>query len=345
MDKDMDGRQTGTNRVSRRSFLQIVAVAGAAGACWKFGIFDSAKTLHVARRSQPIMGTVLNLIVYGPDRDNCEEALNKTITTMKMLEGKLSRHMTDSELSVLNSTSNLENPGDDLLEVVSMAQDLSRKSSGAFDVTILPLLHLHEQIKGANDHPDPQRLASAQRLVGYKKLQLDGKSLRLTQAGMGITLDGIGKGYIVDQGVYTLRSLGFNNVYIEAGGDLMVSGLKEDTVPWRIGIRSPRPQQDKKLVTVAVSDKAVATSGDYLQAFTPDFKNHHIIDPRSGFSPPELASCTVTAPTVALADGLATALMVLGKDDALDLIEPMDGCEAYMVDKNLNTFNTSGFFI
>ena len=230
---------------------------------------------------------------------------------------------------------------------LSLAQELSRKSSGAFDITILPLLLLHEKIRGTNDHPDPQQHASARKLVSYEKLQIDETSVRLKEKGMGISLDGIGKGYIVDHGVATLRNLGFNNVYVEAGGDLMVSGRKEDTVPWRIGLRNPRPQQaqqEQKLVTIAVSDKAVATSGDYLQAFTPDFKNHHIIDPRSGFSPPELASCTVTAPNVALADGLATALMVLGKDNAFDLIEPLNGCEAYMVDKNLQHFNTSGFF-
>ena len=161
---------------------------------------------------------------------------------------------------------------------------------------------------------------------------------------MGVSLDGIGKGYIVDRGVDQLKDYGFNNVYVEAGGDLMVSGQKSDDTPWRIGIRNPRPEQKKELVTLKVSDKAIATSGDYFQAFSPDLKHHHIIDPRSGFSPPELASCTVTAPNVALADGLATAAMVLGKDAALDLLEPMQGCEAYMVTKELKQYNTTGFF-
>lgn len=341
---DMDREQTGINRINRRRFLQIVAVAGAGAACWKLGIFGSAKPIQVARRSQPIMGTVLNLTVYGPDRDSCEDALSQTIATMKRLEGRLSRHMAGSELSELNRAAILENPSDDLLNVLTLAEDISKKSSGAFDITILPLLQLHEKIQATNDLPNPQAHSSAHKLVGHQNLQLGSKTVRLTHAGMGISLDGIGKGYIVDQGVATLRGLGFNNVYVEAGGDLMVSGKKEDKNPWRIGIRNPRPQHDQKLVTVAVSDKAVATSGDYMQAFTPDLKNHHIIDPRSGFSPPELASCTVTAPNVALADGLATAIMVLGKDDTFDLLEPMKGCEAYMVDKNLQNFNTSGFF-
>lgn len=340
----MQTEKNASSRFNRRGFLQIVAVTGAAAACWKLGLFGSTKPLQVARRSQPIMGTVLNLTVYGTDRDNCEEALQQTIAAMQALEGKLSRHMPGSELARLNKDAVLYQPSDALIKVLAMAEDLSKKSSGAFDVSILPLLHLHERIRGTNDHPDPQQLASARRLVGYQKISHTDQNLRLQKDGMGISLDGIGKGFIVDEGVAVLKKRGFTNVYVEAGGDLMVSGQKEADVPWRIGIRNPRPQANQKLVTVAVSDKAVATSGDYLQAFTADLRHHHIIDPRSGFSPPELASCTVTAPSVAMADGLATALMVLGPKDALDLIEPMSGCEAYMVDKNLQPFNTTGFF-
>ncbi|HIP82464.1 MAG TPA: hypothetical protein EYH19_02630 [Desulfocapsa sulfexigens] len=79
-----------------------------------------------------------------------------------------------------------------------------------------------------------------------------------------------------------------------------------------MGLRSPRSGQAQIPVILEVSDKAVATSSDYLQAFTPDLKYHHIIHPESGFSPTELAICTITAPNVALADSLATAVMVLG---------------------------------
>jgi len=123
----------------------------------------------------------------------------------------------------------------------------------------------------------------------------------------------------------------------------MVSGQKNNSAPWRIGLRDPRGKQHKPRV-IEVSNRAVATSGDYFQAFTPDLKHHHIIHPKNGFSPQELASCTVTAPNVALADGLATAVMVLGKDDGLDLIKSMDGCEGYVVDKNHKNLNTADFF-
>ncbi len=329
--------------LNRRRFMQIVAVAGTAAGCWKLGLFGAGKSLQKVRRSQPIMGTVLNLTVYGQDRDACEEALVNTIGKMMMLETHLSRHMAESELAELNRNSLLVNPSADLLTVLRLAENISKTTSGAFDVTVLPLLQMHESIRGENDHPDEQDLMTARGLVGYEDVYLSEERVHLAKEGMGISLDGIGKGYIVDQGVSVLRTHGFNNVYVEAGGDLMVSGRKDNNSPWCIGLRPPRPQQNKPVV-IEVSNKAVATSGDYLQAFTPDLKHHHILHPTSGFSPQELASCTITAPTVALADGLATAVMVMGKDDGLDLIQSMQGCEGYVVDKQLKHSNTAGFF-
>lgn len=329
--------------LNRRKFIQMVAVAGAATTCWQLGLFGSS-SLQAVRRSQPIMGTILNITVYGPDRDASEEAIDQTITTMLQLESQLSRHLERSSLAELNRTGLLRNPPPELLEVLDMARDISHKSSGAFDVTILPLLQMHEAIRGNNDHPDQERLARTKELVNYRDLYTSPTSIRLAKGGMGISLDGIGKGYIVDQGIATFKRYGFHNIYLEAGGDLMVSGQKAQNLPWRIGLRPPRPHPNHKMIVLEVSDKAVATSGDYLQAFTPDLKNHHIIRPQSGFSPKELASCTVTAPSVALADSLATAVMVLGRDDGLTLIESLDECEGLVIDKQLNHSHTPHFF-
>jgi FAD:protein FMN transferase len=338
----MNGGEKRRYGLNRRKFLQLVAVSGVSAACWRLGLFGG-ETLQVARHSLPIMGTVLNLTVYGPDRDQCQEGVVKTANAMRALENKLSRHMENSELARLNRHGFLASPSAELRKVLSMAGDLHHRSSGAFDVTMLPLLRLHEAARGG-ELPTNDSVAAARRLVSMDDVSSIGGSLRFARPEMGLTLDGIGKGYIVDRGVAELKNCGFANVYVEAGGDLMVTGNKEGRTPWRIALRPPRPQPGEKPVVVAVSDKAVATSGDYLQAFSADFRHHHIIDPRSGFSPPELASCTVTAPTVAMADGLATTLMVLGREDGLALIEGMDGCEAYLVDKGLQVAHSKGFF-
>lgn len=327
-----------SRHLNRRAFLTMVAVAGGAGLCWQLGILD--KPLAAVRRSQPIMGTYLNLTVYGRDRDACERAIDATINRMLALEGQLSRHQETSPLALLNRTGELASPSREMLEVLTLSRELSDRSEGAFDVTMLPLLTLHAQ----QPQPAADRLERARAGVDYRQLMVTKQQIRFARPDMGVTLDGIAKGYIVDQGVAALHAEGFSQVYVDAGGDLMVTGAKPDGSPWRIGIMNPRKGSPAKPVTVGVTSKAVATSGDYFQAFTPDLLNHHIIDPHTGFSSPELASCTVTAPTVALADGLATAVMVLGREKGLELLETMDGCEGYLIDKQLNSSHTSNFF-
>ena len=194
-----------------------------------------------------------------------------------------------------------------------------------------------------NTLPSHEQLQESLELVDYRKIDNQPGIIRFGKQGMAITLDGIGKGYIVDQGVEVLRSRGFANVYVEAGGDLMVTGKKPAGIPWRIGIGNPRPVKDNHLVTLELSNKAVATSGDYMQSYSTDLKHHHIIDPRSGFSPPELASATVTAPTVVLADALATAAMVLGPERSITMLSTLPDCEGYFICKDLQKYRTQGF--
>jgi thiamine biosynthesis lipoprotein len=96
------------------------------------------------------------------------------------------------------------------------------------------------------------------------------------------------------------------------------------------------------MTTFNVQNRALATSGDYMQTFTLDFTEHHIIDPHRGHSPSELASASIFAPTAALADGLATAVMVMGAQ-GIHLIDNMADCEAFLITKKLDVLKTSGF--
>lgn len=328
---------------NRRTFLQIVATTGAVGACWKLGLLGGANKLQVVRRSQPIMGTYLNLTLYGDDRDQCEQAIRQTIERMVALEQKLSRHVTTSEVGSLNSTGVLNSPSAPLLDILDLSRTLSEKSDGGFDITVMPLLAMHQATQGTNSHND-QLVANTRRKTDYTKLQWNSQQVNFTEPDMAITLDGIAKGYVVDQGIAALKQNGFTNLFVDAGGDLMVTGAKDDGSPWKIGIHKPRKESSDKQVVISASNKAIATSGDYFQAFSPDLRHHHIIDPRTGFSSPELASCTVTAPTVALADGLATAVMALGQENGLELLESMEGCEGYLIDKQLTPSHSTGFF-
>ena len=259
------------------------------------------------------MGTMVNLTVVSGDRLAAESAAEAAFDRMAGLEAKLSRWHPDSEVSVLNRTGQLDSAGDDLLAIIELSRRISRLSDGAFDITVLPLLELYKRHKEtAAGLPSAAAVQSVLELVDYRQLKVDGRRVSFDVPGMGITIDGAGKGYIVDEGVKELVRAGFSNVLLEAGGDLVATGQKRPGQPWRIGIRSPRQGSAGGPVMLDVVDRAVATSGDYMQAFTADYEHHHIIDPRTGYSSAELASCTLTAPTAAEADALATMAMVLG---------------------------------
>lgn len=331
-----------TPRLGRRNFLQVIAVAGAAGALWHFGLRPDNAKQQTVRQSRVMMGTQINLTVHGPDLDTCEDAVKSTFERMGELISKLSRHDPGSELSALNSHGTLKNPSTELLQVLLLAEHISTLTDGAFDITVLPLQKLYTNSK-MNTLPSAESLDDTLQLVGFKMIDLQQDTIKFGKQGMAVTLDGIGKGYVVDQGVATLRSKGFSNVYVEAGGDLMVTGTKPGNRSWRIGVRNPRPEMEKGILTVDISNRAVATSGDYMQSHTPDMRHHHIIDPRTGISPPELASATVTAPTVALADGLATAAMVLGPKKSLSILNSMADCEGLFITKDLKQYQTNGF--
>jgi thiamine biosynthesis lipoprotein len=332
------------NGLTRRTFLHIAALAGVAGAARYFPFGTDDARLHAVRKSAPMMGTQLNLTVYSKDRDQAEAAVAATFSRMRELENNLSRHTKEGEVARLNQTGSLDRPSQDLLRVLELADSVNKKTAGAFDITILPLLTLYQQ-QGQQLINQPTLIHSLVRSMGHQGIHCGPQHIRLDSAGMGITLDGIGKGYIVDQGVATLQEFGFQQVLVEAGGDLLVKGGKPQGTPWRIGIKNPRPAMPQKLLTVAAESMAVATSGDYYQPFSPDLLYHHIINPHTGFSSPELASCTITAPNAALADALATACMVLGKQNSMDLLAGMQDCEGLFISKDLTTWKTDGFAV
>jgi thiamine biosynthesis lipoprotein len=293
----------------------------------------------VVTETRMLMGTVINIKAVGPDLKTASAAINACFGLMSSLEGVLSRFQPESQLSRLNQSGVLQDAHPALLAVLRQSQELSQLTGGAFDVTVNPLLSLYQSSDGL---PDEKLIQAVLSLVDYRKLRVEGTVVYLELPGMSITLDGIAKGFIVDEGAAILRESGFANVIVEAGGDLMVLGEKDINTSWRIGVQAPRAETGHLTATFNVTNQAVATSGDYLQAFTPDFAHHHIIDPRTGISSPELASVSVVAPSVALADGLATAVMVMGKA-GLDLIENLSGCEAYAITKNVVVQKTVGF--
>ncbi len=328
---------------SRRQFLRIIGISGAAGLALKLGTDLSAQR-QIVSETRVLMGTVVNLTLVTDDAQAGNRALTACLDHMASLEAVLSRFRPDSQLTRLNETGTVHAPDPHLVSVLRQAHQLSDLTGGAFDVTIKPLVDLYQAaVHRDASLPAPAAIEQALNSVGYHNLQVSADAVSFAQSGMGITLDGIAKGYIVDEGTAVLRQSGFENVLVEAGGDLAAAGDNAGSTPWRIGIQAPRPGEQRYLKALPVTNRAVATSGDYMQPFSRDFEEHHILNPFTGHSSPQLASATVVAPTCVLADGLATAMMVLPPEQSMAMLRMLPDCDAYLVGKDLRVWQSAGF--
>jgi thiamine biosynthesis lipoprotein len=334
-----------SSRLSRRQFIKIFAagsLAAGAGASLAAHGWPPPADAAVYRESRLLMGTVVNFSILADSLPAAQQALAACCAEMRRQAGLFTRFEAASPLAQLNTSGELTHPDPALVALLNQAQAISQASSGAFDITVKPLLdcyeHYQSQQMGLPPLDELHRLCA---LVGFEKVEISRQRVRLGQPGMALTLDGIAKGAVIDAGVAVLKAHGFSSVIVEAGGDLLAAGAHA-AQPWKIGLRSPRANAALTLPTLAVRDRAVATSGDYLQPFSADFSANHILDPRQGLSSPELASATILAPSAVLADSLATAVMVLGVREGLELLKQFPGCEAYLIQKDLHTTASSG---
>ncbi|MBK8128731.1 MAG: FAD:protein FMN transferase [bacterium] len=321
--------------LNRRQFLQITAAATAVSGVYLLKKRRPGHPLAAFNETRALMGTVINLALIGVDEKAARCAIAATFGEMERLISLFDHRQPQSPLAVLNQTGQLASPSPELLEIITRAQQYSRLTDGAFDISVKPLVDAYQA-----GLPDA---AAYRPLVDYRQIQAGDRQITLAQPGMSLTLDGIAKGRVVDGATAVLQAQGFDNILVEAGGDLMGLGARIDGAPWRVGISHPRLANAGVLRVLPVAMQAAATSGDYMHSFSQDFARHHIIDPRTGFSPTDLASVTVLAPSATDADALSTAVMVLGSDAGLALAARLLHVEALVVTKKMEVRQTAGF--
>ncbi len=330
-------------KLSRRQFLSITASAGLllAGG---LGVASRSKAQAADsfRESRLVMGSIANLTIISADAQQAQAAIRAAFDRMQGLEAVLSRFREQSQLSQLNTVGWLNDAHPALVEVLTRAVAYGRLTDGAFDVSIEPVHKLYRDQVSLGKLPTRDEVEAARQHVNYREIEIGASSVRFKQTGMAITLDGIGKGYIIDQGAAVLREYGFDNVLVEIGGDMNALGQPAER-PWQISIEQPDSALAQQPLIAHLSSVALATSGDYLNSFTADHRLNHIIDPKSGISPLELASASVVAPTAGDADALATALIVMGKERGLALVDQLENVEALVILKNGAIHQTANF--
>lgn len=290
------------------------------------------------------MGTEMTHKAFG---SHAEEALRAVADEAQRLESMLSRFLPESEIGRVNGSAGVKNErlSCETCEVLSRAAAFSNTSRGLFDVTIGPLADLWDY-KNASVVPEEARIRQVLPLVNYRDLVLDPrkKTAGLRKAGQSIDLGGIGKGFASDRFMEICVEYGVSSAFTNIGGNVSTLGSKPDGSPWRVGIRHPR-QDGRLLGAIAVTGKAVVTSGDYERYFIDreGKRRHHLLDPTTGY-PAEsgLISVTVVADSAMTADALSTILFVAGMERGLELLRSFPETEAVLVDTGLRVWVTRG---
>ena len=320
--------------MKRRNFLRLSLGTGTAS--W-FGA--SAATADTVRgvdalqwRNRTLLGfgTVLSLRVAHADSQQAERALDAAVETIRHVETQMSLFSTGSALSRLNREGVLLRPHPDLVKVLQLAQRVSSRSQGAFDVTVQPLWAVFEQAAGRKALPSPGAVIAARATVGWQHLSVTEDAIRLGRPGMGVTLNGIAQGFAADLVRTRLQASGIEHALVNAG-EWTALGQPGHDGPWLLGLQDPRDAQ--ALITrLALDSRSVAISADNECSFSADRRHHHIFDPCTGYSPAELSCVAVAAPSCALADALTKVMFVAGREGALRLAKEWN-VDVLVVDK------------
>lgn len=209
----------------------------------------------------------------------------------------------------------------DTITILKTAAEISDASGGAFNIAVGCAVNLWRFTSGEAKVPDKESLRISVSNTDYSKIKLDGNSVTVP-AGMQIDLGGIAKGYIADRIADFLREREIFHALLNFGGNVVALGNKFDGTPWTVGLQSPFEENGKKCwAAVHCSDECVVTSGIYERGFCSDETwYHHIIDARTGYPVQNDVVCvTVCAKKSLLADGLTTALFVLGAKEGMEL--------------------------
>lgn len=286
----------------------------------------------------------------GPSSDVVADAI---VAELSAVDRQMSTWRDDSELSAVRGATGPIEVSEATASVVREALWLAEATGGAFDPTVQPLVELwgfHGEPLTAL--PSDEALAAARAQLGWERVTVGRSAAAPTvdAGGTALDLSAIAKGHAVDRVSDALSALGIGAHLVEVGGEVRAAGPGPVEGWWSVGVEAPlvgNVPGSSLVGAVRVVNAAVATSGNYRQSRVIDgVEVHHTLDPRTGRPATSgVGSATVVAPTCELADGLATALMVLG-EDGLPLIEALDGVEAgllWVEDDGLRQVSSSGF--
>ena len=311
-------------------FSTLILIAAAA-----VGV-ASDEPLQRYRELRPGMGSTFEIIAYAPDAATAQRGLEAAFARIEHLNQVFSDYDSESEACRLSHASPMSagvSVSAEMFTVLEYSAQLSRATDGAFDVTVGPISRLWRRARRQKQLPAPDRLREAMAGVGYQHLELDasGRKARLAVPGMRLDFGGVAVGFAVDEALMVLKQYGLTRVLVNGSGDMALGEPPPGEAGWRIGVAPLEPSQPPSRF-LRLAHCGVSTSGDAWQFVEIDKQRYsHIVDPKTGLGLTTRSSVTIIAPTGMAADGLATAVSVLGVEQGLALVERTCGAACLMV--------------
>jgi thiamine biosynthesis lipoprotein len=307
----------------------------AAGATTVAGVTVPGRAVTVSRPATAF-GTTVRITITAHDVSAAEGCISAGYEALRKVEKACNLVDPKSELSILNAFGELHNPTPQFLEIMQQSQALWQQTDGAFDATVQKLWEVWAPSAASGRRPLQSELSVLLPSIGMNHVLIAPNLIRRSTSAT-LTLNGIARGYAADAVAKAIRPLGAIRALLDT--DEFALDGNGDT--YHFAIAHPRAPS-RSFGLLQATSGFIATSGDYNTTFTPDFSANHIFDPKTGHSPGELASATVIAPTGSMADGLATAFMVMGIERARSYLSDHAEYGALLVTKDLTTHDLLG---
>lgn len=294
-------------------------------------IIQQHRNIPYQKSGDKVFGTFYHAVYQ------CDSDLTYSINAeLAKVDESLSPFNPKSIISAVNQNQDVK-LNDMFLDVFQLALKISNETDGAFDITVAPLVNAWGFGFKNGTEPSKQQVDSLMQIIGFQKVRLEKGRISKDDSRIMLDCSAIAKGYGADVVARLLRSKDVKNFMIEIGGEIVTSGVNPDGKPWRVGIS--KPDDDLQGVSqgvqsiVAITDKAMATSGNYRNFYYKDGKKYaHTIDPKTGYPVQHsILSATVFANTCAQADAYATSMMVMGLDKAQQLLAQHPELMAYLI--------------
>lgn len=335
--------------VNRRTFLKMSGLLGLAAASGLM-VPRAAEALRFNQKEYKVsetrlaMGTIVSMTLIHSSKDQAQEAMGLAFQEIERVSALMNRFSGSAAISALNQEGTLRDAPPEMQHVLERSLFFHKITGGAFDVTVKPVVDLlqskHE--KGRPVEPTESELKGLMGLVNAGNLELSGRSVAFKRSGMGVTLDGIAKGYIVDRASELLSRHGIPNHLINAGGDIRTSGSGAGEKPWTVAVEDPRKKGAYPDI-IEMRDGAIATSGNYEVYYDREKMFHHIVNPRNGLSPALCTSVSVLARTTMDADALSTSVFVMDPEPGTRFINSLPDCHSLVIDRKGKVIKSEGW--